>query len=149
MLKDYCSTWAETKRRRTKEAVTMERKAMLAIARLERLHSEVMKTFPKEISATIFMMDNGYDYITAIIDLPNDAPAKDTVMARSYLSKRYHKADRDFDVSDGTFTWSGIAERKDREGWYQEKVKIANTDPGKCKITKYEETVTRFKTDCK
>jgi len=149
MLKDYCSTWAETKRSRTKGAATSERRAMLAIARLDKLHREVMKTFPKEISATIFMMDSGYDHITAIIDLPNDAPAKDTVMARRYLAKRYHEADRDFDVSDGTFTWSGIAERKDKNGKYQERVKIANTDPGKCKITKYEETVTRFKTDCK
>ena len=149
MLKDYSSTWTETRRYRIKMAVTSEHREMLSIVRLGKLYEEVMKTFPKEISATIFMMDNDYEYVTAIIDLPNDAPAKDTVMARRYLAKRYHKAERNFNISDGTFTWSGIAERKDKNGKYQERVKIANTDPGKCKITKYEETVTRFKTDCK
>ena len=149
MLKEYCGTWKETQHNRIKDAVSIERQVRLSIARQSRLHREVKRTFPKEISGTIWMTDSGANGVKAIIELPEDAPAEHTILVRRYLAKRYHKAERNFNDCDGTFTWSGSAIRTDRKGKYREEIRFDNTSAGNCKIIKYKETVTRFKTDCK
>ena len=150
MLKPYFGvSWKATKENTIKDAKEYEARQMLVLARQSRLRKDVMKTFPKEIDATLWMSNGGTTFITAIIELPKDAPIKHTILAKRYLTARYHKAERTFDSYGGNFTWQGLTETKDRKGKYQEKIRIQNTDPGTCKIIQYKETVTKYKTDCK
>ena len=148
MLKPYGYSWEKTRKDRKKEASEYEAKALLTIRRTNRLYSDVKKTFPKEVNAMLWMSNGGSVFITAVIVLRKDAPPEDTITSRRYLAARYGKATRTFNDYEGEFTWKGYCEKKDKQGKYQEAITIQNTDPGKCEITKYQETVTRFKTNC-
>lgn len=149
MLKDYCTVWKKEKEARIKTAQEYEPKELLAIVRLDRLHRAVMKEFPKEVNAQLWVYDAGFTSMQAVVILPENAASGDTILARRFLTNRYHKATRSFDSYNGQFAWHARADRKDRKGKYSESMEIRNTDPGKCKVIKYTETVTRFKTDCK
>ena len=145
MLKEYLyNSWEETIATRTKEAKEFEAKELRVIKKLETVHSKILKEFPKEVNARVWVHDYGTNRVNIIIILADDAPKTFTSLAKKFMLKRYHKIERDFSTCTGKFSWTG----EKKIGEYIESMEIRNTDPQNCKITPYKTEVTMYKSDC-
>ena len=149
MLKPYCTDWNDRKAQMLEKVATDIKEVPIIIARMDALYDDIIKEFPKKVNAKLLMSEISKTWIYANIYLDEKTSIADTTIAKKFLVSRYHKITRSFNTANGDFTWNGEVNRKDEKGTYREQMCIQNTDPGKCKVIKYKETVTRYKTDCK